>query len=302
MPLPTFYAVGTASVANGETTIAFSGALLGTAEAPNFIAGDLFFDPAQPSVPGQRIASVDYDESEATLWAGWPGTSLTDDPYEVRYVGDPVRSTAQTRRYIELLGQLASLGIQPNAFGEFADRDEYDDAVKDFIFLSLNGDAGATTTAWTLFTKLSSDDADWSTGQTIEGAQGEQGESGLIGVWKGAWSAGTYDALDSVEHNGASYIANTTTTEEPPHADWDLVADKGDTGPAGADGADGSNGADGADGEDGIMAAVVAGTGIDVDATDPANPIIRVEQSILDDIAGKASTGKAIAMAIVFGG
>lgn len=110
MSSPTYYNTGTASVANGATAIAFEGALLGTAEAPNFIAGDLFCDPAQPLVPPQRIASVDYDAGTAALAVGWPGTSLTDDPYEVRYVGDTVRSTAQTRRLLEQLSVVQANG------------------------------------------------------------------------------------------------------------------------------------------------------------------------------------------------
>lgn len=66
------------------------------------------------------------------------------------------------------------------------------------------------------------------------GATGPQGDAGPTGPagpewvnWLGAWSAGTYNAGDGVENNGSSYRANTTTTAEPPHADWDLLAAKG---------------------------------------------------------------------------
>lgn len=48
--------------------------------------------------------------------------------------------------------------------------------------------------------------------------------------WQGSWSAGTYNEGDGVEHNGSTYRANTTTSQEPPHADWDLVASKGQDG------------------------------------------------------------------------
>lgn len=114
MPLPTTYSTGTASVANGTTTVTFSGALLGTEADPTIQAGDLFFDPAQPAIPGQRIASVDYDAGTAELWADWPGTSMSGDAYEVRYVGDTVRSTAQTR------GVLTELStVQANGRGLF---------------------------------------------------------------------------------------------------------------------------------------------------------------------------------------
>lgn len=172
MPLPTFYATGSASVANGATTITFAGALLGTAELPTFRAGDLYFAPDQPLVPGQRLASVDYDAGTAELWVGWPGTSMTADPYEVRFTDDGVRSTAQTRRYLEMLGQLEALGVQPDALGDIADRDLYDEEKEGFIFLSL------TPAPWTLYAKVSDADADWDAGQPQEGAPGPAGQPG----------------------------------------------------------------------------------------------------------------------------
>src|SRR5690349_11719386 len=110
MPLPTYYDVGTASVANGDTTITFAGALLGTADAPNIMANDLFCDPAQPEIPPQRMASVDYDAGTAELAVDWPGTSMTTDPYEVRYVGMVERSTAQTRLLLEQLSVVEANG------------------------------------------------------------------------------------------------------------------------------------------------------------------------------------------------
>lgn len=69
----------------------------------------------------------------------------------------------------------------------------------------------------------------------IEGAKGEQGEPGEPGAdgspqWMGAWSAGEYEAGQAVSHDGSSYIANTTTSEEPPNADWDVLAAKGEAG------------------------------------------------------------------------
>lgn len=45
-------------------------------------------------------------------------------------------------------------------------------------------------------------------------------------------------------------------------------------GPAGPTGATGATGPAGADGADGVVLSIVAGTGITVDATDPANPIV----------------------------
>lgn len=72
----------------------------------------------------------------------------------------------------------------------------------------------------------------------IEGAKGDPGEPGEPGEpgadgtpqWTGAWTAGTYQAGQAVSHNGASYVANTETSEEPPHADWDTLAAQGAAG------------------------------------------------------------------------
>jgi len=64
-----------------------------------------------------------------------------------------------------------------------------------------------------------------------QGEQGIQGEQGEIGIdWQGEWSAGEYTERQAVSHNGSSYVATTTTSQEPPHADWDLIALKGTDG------------------------------------------------------------------------
>ena len=63
--------------------------------------------------------------------------------------------------------------------------------------------------------------------------EGDKGDTGDIGIeWQGAWSAGTYTITQAVSHNGSSWIATTTTTEEPSISatDWDLIALKGTDG------------------------------------------------------------------------
>jgi len=73
----------------------------------------------------------------------------------------------------------------------------------------------------------------------IKGDQGEQGipgEQGEVGIdWQGDWTPGEYTARQAVYHNGSSYVANTTTSQEPPHADWDLIALKGTDGEGSGD-------------------------------------------------------------------
>jgi hypothetical protein len=70
------------------------------------------------------------------------------------------------------------------------------------------------------------------------GAKGDTGAAGATGAdgditWEGDWSAGEYIENQAVANNGSSYVANTTTSDEPPSSDWDLLASKGDQGVAG---------------------------------------------------------------------
>lgn len=73
------------------------------------------------------------------------------------------------------------------------------------------------------------------------GAKGDQGDPGAPGAngqdgtpqWVGAWSAGSYEAGEAVSHGGSSYVANTATSQEPPHSDWDVLAAKGADGTPG---------------------------------------------------------------------
>ncbi len=66
----------------------------------------------------------------------------------------------------------------------------------------------------------------------LVGPAGSSGSNGADGTpqWQGPWSAGTYAAGEAVSHGGSSFVANTTTTQEPPHSDWDVLAAKGDSG------------------------------------------------------------------------
>lgn len=59
----------------------------------------------------------------------------------------------------------------------------------------------------------------------------------------------------------------------------------GDTGPQGAQGIQGIQGIQGPQGNPGVMASVVAGTGVDVNAADPANPIVSVEPAYTAHLA-----------------
>lgn len=173
MALITYYNTGTASVVAAATLVNFFSAGLGSADFPTIMPGDLFSDPGQPEIPPQRIASVDYAAQTATLWEGWPGATIAAAPYEIRFAGDVIRSTAQTRRYLELLGQLGPLGIQPDAFGNFTDRATYDDEDKGFVFASLDGSGGQDNAI--IYIKASSTSGDWTSGLSVTGPEGPGG-------------------------------------------------------------------------------------------------------------------------------
>lgn len=87
----------------------------------------------------------------------------------------------------------------------------------------------------------------------IPGDPGPPGANGL-GVNRGPWSAlTTYIQDDIVTHNGSTWITLTANTnDEPPSANWQLLAAKGEPGQDGADGLPGQDGIDGADGQPGI--------------------------------------------------
>src|SRR5690606_32058123 len=98
--------------------------------------------------------------------------------------------------------------------------------------------------------------------QGPEGPQGPQGEPGPQGpagadgvsfIWQGEWDALTeYVVNDVVEHEGSSYIAVADNDgSEPPSADWELMAAKGEQGPQGPEGPQGPQGEQGPKGDPG---------------------------------------------------
>lgn len=81
------------------------------------------------------------------------------------------------------------------------------------------------------------DEAAWLA--SLVGAPGSPGTPGAAGQdgtpqWQGAWTAGTYQAGEAVSHGGSSFVANTSTSQEPPGSDWDVLAQKGDPGSGGS--------------------------------------------------------------------
>lgn len=240
--LPTFYNTGTAAITTGTKVITFQGAALGTLDFPAVLPGDLFMNPAEPETPPQRIESIDYaaDPQTATLAFNWPGATMVDIAYEIRLVGNIERSTAQTRRYLELLGQLGYTGIAVNAFGEFADRSLYDDMVQGYTYLSFDGDGTPGSPPY-LYVKKSSASADWSDPIAFVGAEGPPGPTGQAAAWR----SGTGVPSGGLGNDGDMYIDLATADVYGPKTAgaWGAIAIniKGEQGNPGIDGIDGTS-------------------------------------------------------------
>lgn len=87
-----------------------------------------------------------------------------------------------------------------------------------------------------------------------EGPQGPPGVSGsILASWTGDWDPGTeYLAGEVARHSGSTYLADVQHIgSEPPSAEWEAIAVKGDTGPQGPQGIQGATGATGPAGSQG---------------------------------------------------
>lgn len=93
----------------------------------------------------------------------------------------------------------------------------------------------------------------------------------IIYTWRGVWSATTpYNAYDTVERSGSSYLCINANTGQDPAidtVDWNLMAQEGALGPAGPTGPTGPTGPIGPMGPQGVQGPV-GPTG----ATGPAGP------------------------------
>jgi len=229
MALPTWYGTGTASVANGSAMVSGTNTLWG---GDAVMTGDLFCVPSQPLVPPQRIKAVTSDGA-LELWAPWPGTSITGQAYEIRYVGIIERSTAKTREVLEKLGEVSPYyDVQVDVL---ADRDAYNDHAASFRVLVSNvGDGRAA-----IYSKNSPASGDWSAPAYVTGPTGAASTVPGV-VWRGAYAAGTTYAInDGVTFNGSSFRKLTTaaagtapSSATPPvnTAAWEVLAAKGSNG------------------------------------------------------------------------
>lgn len=143
------YRTGTVSITAGTPTLSGAGTAWLSA---SFREGDTLFLKGY-AIP---IASVENNAS-LTLSDDWPGADVTDATYRLRYQSDLSRMSAKVQTLIDglndLKGERGDKGdsFSPNEIGVFADRAGFDAEAEDFSFLSLDGDAGATTNEASVF-------------------------------------------------------------------------------------------------------------------------------------------------------
>lgn len=137
------YRTGTVSIAAATRTLAGAGTAWLSA---GFREGDTLFLKGY-AIP---IESVENNAS-LTLSEDWPGADVAAAPYRMRYQSDLSRMSAKVQALIDGLSDLKGArgdkgdSFSPDATGVFADRAGFDAEAEGFSFLSLDGDAGATT-------------------------------------------------------------------------------------------------------------------------------------------------------------
>ena len=177
--------------------------------------------------------------------------------------------------------------------------------------VSLDGDDGDN--GWTPVLAVVEDGerrvlqiADWVGGEGSKPTTGEYvGLSGLVATpaeavdiggprWitsQGVWEAGTYPAGSGVHHGGNYYRATVETSEEPPHSDWELIAEGGDDGEGVGDVTAAS-----AFGTDNVLVRAdgtgkgVQATGLSVDDSDNLSGVNNVTGADADFVTGSAGT------------
>lgn len=168
----TFYDAGTASIANGATTVTFS---VGSLADGILRAGDSFAALAQPLVPPQRLASAPV-AGVAELAVAWPGTTLVAAAYEVRFTSDGVRQSERTRQLIEQMSVVEANGR--GLFYRFSDSVTDADPGSGYLRLN-NATIGSATAGY-----LDNLDANGATVSTILDTWDDAGAAGGRGqLW-----------------------------------------------------------------------------------------------------------------------
>lgn len=167
-------------------------------------AGFIAFDDADPAqVTEAYVDALDANgRAVSELVALWEaGTtlvvrSITTTAYRAYTVATNTAESGYTSLALTYIGHdgvladnealslswsRAAAGLEISASGNFADRDDYDDAPAGFVFLSADGDGGAIAVS-ALFRKNSADEGDWGPPVPFQGPQGDRGWSPVLGL------------------------------------------------------------------------------------------------------------------------
>lgn len=238
--LATRYFAGKASVQAGGTVVTPHDALW----AGNIWGDDLFFLPSQPLVPPQRIEAVNEDGT-AQLAYPWPGVDAVEADYEIRYVGIIERSTAQSRRVLEQLGDVKT----------WADVFVATDADRLALETPSNplraGFRVLVTEDGLIWAKASGAYGDWLPPAEFQGPPGNPGPYTSI----------TFGPVTTLPAGGSATAEVVVTG--PASIRIDLAI------PAGHDGL-------------GTVAGIEQGDGIDIDVADPTRPVISLDAAFSD--------------------
>lgn len=228
------YKAGTASIANGATTITFAGGA--NLSAATIAPGDTFKVQNLDAV----ITAV-TDSTHAEIAEPWTGTTLVAAPYRIRYQPDGSKYTAAARDLIDQLGNgnLQAFAALVGAFdyipiftgagaltlvsraeltrgvsfdvqvNTLADRSAYDAQPKGYkVLVSNNGDGRSA-----LYSKLSNVSADWSQPSYITGPTGQTPD----------FAVGTTTTLPP----GSSATATITGSSEHPSLNLGIPSGRG---------------------------------------------------------------------------
>jgi len=170
-------------------------------------------------------------------------------------------------------------GYQPDTHSDSARRADFDLrrlAAKAGVTGGIDQPSGVYSGTSTPLPVAKVEGESWVVGTPVPTAappnpNGGAAQAGDIIVWNGAHWVNIGKATGPTGPTGPAGPSGPTG---PPGANSTVPGPVGPTGPPGTNGTNGTNGAPGAPGAPGVVQAVIAGTNIIVNSTDPARPIV----------------------------
>jgi hypothetical protein len=164
MASPTVYSTGTATVTEGEVSVAGQG----TAWAISLVTGGMFSLRGY-SVPIEEVVS----DSEITLAYAWPVESYVESPYAIsRETSEGTRAVWTNDRLATIIAKLALVGIHPQYSGPLEDRDAISPAPETGEYF-LRAEPGFDLE---IYRKT---DSGWDGPFYLRGAAGDDGSDGI---------------------------------------------------------------------------------------------------------------------------